>query len=116
MRRLSVCLGRQRGRPRQSRRTRAAREARRELADRRRCLFIGEFLRVYTELSVVDLRVVRWKRPVNAGKLARFGSNLAPSRRRAQRLGSLFAELHCGLSLASTSAGTERAGWHLHLH
>ena len=40
----------------------------------------------------------------------------APSRRRAQRLGSLFAELHCGLSLASTSAGTERAGWHLHLH
>ena len=60
--------------------------------------------------------VVRWKCPVNAGKLARFGSNLAPSRRRAQRLGSLFAELHCGLSLASTSAGTERAGWHLHLH
>ena len=33
-----------------------------------------------------------------------------------QRLGALFAELHRGLSLASASAGAERAGWHLHLH
>ena len=52
-------------------------------------------------------------------KLASFGSlrdGAARRRPHSERPGALFAELHSGLALASTSAGTERAGWHLHWH